>query len=71
MDKIQRAKRVKKGVYIYRGHKIEYFDYKTLGDPECKETQWNVYPPNQESWVDYGFTLSHAKRVVDELIEQK
>jgi hypothetical protein len=65
------AKKIKAGLYLYRGFKIEYFDYATLGDPECGMKQWNIYGPDEENWSEYGFSLSHAKGIVDRLVAKK
>jgi hypothetical protein len=64
------AKRLSKGEYLYRGYRIEYFDYATLGDPECNEKQWNIYPPQEGSWSEYGDSLGQAKRIVDRILDR-
>jgi hypothetical protein len=65
-----KAIKISAGKYFYRKYRIEFFDYSTLGDPECNYKQWNIYGPGEENWSEYGHTLEHAKRIVDRLVTQ-
>jgi hypothetical protein len=64
------AKKISAGHYLYRGWTIKRFDYGTLGDPECRSVEWNIYAPGEETWNDSEPTLSIAKWVVDTRIKQ-
>jgi hypothetical protein len=63
-----KAKKVKAGEYVYRGYRIEFFDYKSLGDPDCNQVQWNIYLPGEENWTKYDSSLKGAKQTIDRLI---
>jgi hypothetical protein len=64
------AKRIAKSQYIYRGYRIEFFDYSSLGDPEGGLKQWNIYAPGEENWNHYGMSLKEAKWTVDRLVSK-
>jgi len=65
-----KATKISAGKYFYRNYRIEFFDYSTLGDPECNYKQWNIHAPGEDSWSEYDHTLKHAKQVVDRLVTQ-
>jgi len=66
------AKKIKPGLYEYRGLFIRRYDNGKMHDPELSGVQWNIYPDalmngsieitptlaEAKAWIDYSFATA-------------
>lgn len=66
MSTKHKRKRIKAGVYEYRGFSIKRFNLSYLMDSELRGVQWDVYENGKQ--VEIADTLSDAVRLVDSFL---
>lgn len=65
------AKRIRKGVYLYRGFTLEAFNHSTLLDADLKGTEWYIYEPSNSSFaIQIESKLKYAKGAVDRILSK-
>ena len=57
---MHRATRIRKGLYHYRGHEIEYMGY-----CDTDANWWNIRELSEDSAHDAEQTLGQCKRIID------
>lgn len=63
------AKKIGKGLYLYRGYTIEAFNHSTLLDHDLRGTEWYIYEPSNPSFaIQIESKLKYAKSAIDQIL---